>query len=208
MTATRNDHPVRPATLADQALLMTIAAEGFYDDPVMRWVLRDDDRRLGQLGSMFGSLVRDALPDRGHVHLADEASAALWRDADFDHHPPAAPDGEAAGDPYFEVDRFRPDELERLGILDAAMQAAHPHGRHWYLNIVSTRPDRQGQGLGAAVLAPVLQRCDEAGERAYLESTNPRNRTLYRRLGFVDGDEIAVGDGPTMLQMWRDPRPA
>ena len=46
-------------------------------------------------------------------------------------------------------------------------------------------PSRQGQGLGAMVIAPVLERCDAEGVRAYLDSTNPRNRPFYRRLGFV-----------------------
>ena len=203
MTSAPIDHPVRLATAADQVLLETIAAEGFYDDPVMRWVLRDDARRLDQLRSMFGSLVRDTLPDRGQIHVAADASTAMWRDADFDHHADA---DSANADAYFEVGRYQPDELERLALLDAAMHEAHPREPHWYLNVLSTLPERQGQGLGGAALQPVLQRCDADGVAAYLESTNPRNRTLYRRQGFVDGDEIAVGDGPTMLQMWREPR--
>jgi GNAT superfamily N-acetyltransferase len=96
--------------------------------------------------------------------------------------------------------------MARIEIMGDAMREAHPHEPHWYLNVVSTLPDRQGQGLGATVLQPVLARCDAEGVPAYLESTNPRNRTLYRRQGFVDMDEILLPDGPSMLQMWRDPQ--
>ena len=42
---------VRPATLDDVDLLARIAAAGFYDDPVLSWVFRDDGRRLDQLSS-------------------------------------------------------------------------------------------------------------------------------------------------------------
>ena len=88
------------------------------------------------------------------------------------------------------------------------MMANHPHEPHWYLNVVSTIPEQQGRGLGTAVLQPVLERCDADGARAYLESSNPRNLSLYRRNGFVDAGEIRLPDGPSLITMWRDPREA
>lgn len=198
---------VRPATLDDLDSLARIAAAGFFADPVMSWVLRDDARRLDQLTFIFTGLVLDMLPDRGTVHLAGGASAAFWRDPSFEH-------GRTASDRVRDaregsVDQgpppFAPDELERIGILGEAMMANHPHEPHWYLNVVSTLPEQQGRGLGAAVLRPVLDTCDAHGTRAYLESTNPRNLTLYRRAGFVDAGEIALPGGPSMTAMWRDP---
>lgn len=86
------------------------------------------------------------------------------------------------------------------------MHEAHPEEPHWYLNVVSTLPAHQGRGLGAAVLEPVLERADAEGVACYLESTNPRNRTLYYRKGFLDMGEIHLDGGPTLLQMWRDAR--
>lgn len=201
---------VRPATLDDVDLLASIAARGFYADPVLSWVLPDDARRLDQLTFMFTGMVHDMLPDRGTVHLAGDACAAFWRTPDFEHGRMAADrvaDAlEGSDDTPQEPAPFDADELERLGILGEVMRDHHPHEPHWYLNVVSTLPGRQGRGLGAAALQPVLQRCDEDGARAYLESTNPRNRTLYLRHGFVEADEIHLPDGPTLLQMWRDPR--
>ena len=66
-------------------------------------------------------------------------------------------------------------------------------------------PDRQDAGLGAAVLAPVLDRCDAEGVHAYLESSNPRNLPFYRRLGFVAAGEIPLPGGPSLIPMWREP---
>ncbi|MEA3019661.1 MAG: hypothetical protein QOI47_1185 [Actinomycetota bacterium] len=88
------------------------------------------------------------------------------------------------------------------------MEIAHPHERpHWYLNVLSTLPARQGQGLGARALAAMCTRLDAARVAAYLESSNPRNMTLYRRHGFVDMDDtVDMPDGPSLYPMWREPR--
>ena len=195
---------VRPATLADAAVVARIAVAGFYDDPVMRWVFPDDAVRPDRLRVLFSGLVDDMLPNRGVVHVGGDATAALWRDPTFEH-------GRSAADRASEVTEeqpmpFSPDELERLMILGGTMMANHPHEPHWYLNVVSTIPERQGQGLGSAVLQPVLEQCDRDQDRAYLESTNPRNHSLYHRHRFVDAGEIQLDGGPVMMAMWRDPR--
>lgn len=192
---------VRPATTDDLDLLARIAGEGFYDDPVMTWLMPDDDRRLHQLTTMFRGLAEDFAGERGRTLLADDASACFWRDPTFDHH--AEGDGDDEGGPS---ELFTPDEQERLALLGAAMHEAHPTEAHWYLNVVSTLPSHRSRGLGAAVLAPVLAQADADGLPCYLESTNPRNRTLYYRHGFEDLGDIEFGDGPGMRQMWRLPR--
>ena len=195
---------MRPATLEDIELLARIAAEGFYDDPVLSWVLQDDTTRLGQMIVMFKGLVEDMLPDRGAVYLADAACAAFWRDPTFEH-------GQSASDRMEEAAAedgpgpFTEDEQARMTILGDAMREAHPHEPHWYLNVVSTLPSHQSQGLGAAVLEPVIQRADAEGMPCYLESSNPRNRTLYYRSGFEDRGDIEPDGGPPLRKMWRDP---
>jgi ribosomal protein S18 acetylase RimI-like enzyme len=195
---------VRPATLDDVDRLGRIAAAGFYDDPVMSWVFPDDAVRLDRLVFVFTGLSRDTLPGRGLVHRAGDACVALWRDPSFEH-------GRTARDRVADAEEeaavpFAPDELERLAVLGAAMMANHPHEPHWYLNVVSTVPEHQGEGLGAAVLRPVLDRADAEVVRAYLESSNPRNLPFYRRHGFVDAGEIPLEGGPSLTKMWREPR--
>src|SRR5690606_14518947 len=100
---------------------------------------------------------------------------------------------------------WTPAEAARFDDLSAGQAEVHPHEPHWYLHVVSTLPAHQGRGLGATVLAPVLEGADATGAACYLESTNPRNRTLYRRLGFEDLAPVPYG-GPDMLAMWRPPR--
>lgn len=188
--------------MAEIDAVASIAAAGFYDDPVMSWVFPEADTRLEQLRFAFGGLVRDFLPDRGTVHLVDDACVTFWRWPGF-----AYDRADGAGDGGGEMPSvpFTADVLERFAILDQTMAAAHPHAAHWYLNVISTVPERQGTGLGARALREVLAVCDADGIPAYLESSNPRNMTLYRRHGFVQTGELPLPDGPSLYPMWREP---
>ncbi len=90
----------------------------------------------------------------------------------------------------------------------AGMERKHPHSTpHWYLAVLGTEPDMQGQGLGSAVLAPVLEQCDRDAVAAYLESSKESNIAFYARHGFRVTGEIHLPRGPKMWPMWRDPRP-
>ena len=86
------------------------------------------------------------------------------------------------------------------------MAAYHPDGPHWYLPMIGVNPAHQSKGLGAALLRQALERCDREGLPAHLESTNPRNISLYMRHGFVAVGEIQAGSSPTMVPMLRQPR--
>jgi hypothetical protein len=62
-------------------------------------------------------------------------------------------------------------------------------------------------GFGAALLRPMLERCDADGVPAYLEATSPRNRALYERHGFEVTEELKLpAGGPPIWLMWREPR--
>jgi hypothetical protein len=81
--------------------------------------------------------------------------------------------------------------------------------RHAYLPFVAVRPDRQGRGVGAALLEYQLRRLDTARLPAYLEASSPRSLHLYQRLGFTTlPTTIDLPGGPRLQPMWRDPQPA
>jgi len=88
------------------------------------------------------------------------------------------------------------------------MQASHPHAPgHAYLPFVAVRPQRQGRGIGAALLRHRLAALDAAGTPAYLEASSVRSRRLYERIGFTRlPTRIELPDGPDMYPMWRAPR--
>jgi GNAT superfamily N-acetyltransferase len=190
---------LRLATDGDAAEVGAIMAAGFFEDPVMQWVFSEADRGV-KLATMFDFLAREAQVPLGATYVSDGACAA-WA-------PPGAPDW-----PDERTTRFleemqavcRPDDFERLGVFDQLMRDHHPAEPHWYLGVLATRPERQGQGLGTELLHASLARVDEQGLPAYLESSNPRNVSLYLRHGFVATGEIQLPDGPLLTTMWRDP---
>ena len=190
---------MRAATEADLALVAEVSAAGFYDDPLMRWVMPDDSTRLALIRTAFEGLARTFLGDTSELHIVDDACVMMWRTPEWAS-PPPSEDGSPS--PY------EPDVAERFRILGELMEIAHPHDEpHWYLNVIATLPSQQGRGLGARALGPMCARFDDDGVAAYLESSNPRNMTLYRRHGFDEVNEpIQMPDGPALYPMWRSPR--
>ena len=72
------------------------------------------------------------------------------------------------------------------------VERVHLREPHYYLFAIGADPAHQGRGVGAALLAPMLARCDAEKLPAYLESSNPANLTFYRRHGFVADGRAAL----------------
>jgi len=78
---------------------------------------------------------------------------------------------------------------------------------HFYLQGLGVDPPRQGEGLGSAVMQPVLGRCDAERMPAYLETTKERNVGFYEQHGFVVVGQTRLPlEGPPMWFMAREPR--
>jgi GNAT superfamily N-acetyltransferase len=101
------------------------------------------------------------------------------------------------------VELAGPDAPRFLGV-NKLFDDHHPPGSYWYLQFLGVTPAWQGRGIGSALMAPVLERCDREGARAYLDATSERNRPLYERHGFQAEDPFA-SRGPPLWPMWRQP---
>ena len=91
----------------------------------------------------------------------------------------------------------------------AEQEARLPLDGMWYLSILGVAPVQQGQGLGRALLDPVLNEADAAGVASYLTTFTPRNIPFYERQGYVQAgtfDEPVTGSAFTVLV--RQPVPA
>ena len=86
------------------------------------------------------------------------------------------------------------------------IEARHPREPHWYLAVLGTDPARQGEGIGSALLRPVLDDCDRLELPAYLETATERNVDFYARHGFKVVQEMRLPlGGPALWRMWREP---
>jgi GNAT superfamily N-acetyltransferase len=200
-----NTVEARPATRRDLGALSRTLGLAFYDDPVMTWMLPDDDLRRRKLHKLFASLTRHHHLARGGVEVAPHGDgiggAALWD-----------PPGQWRPSRLSEL-RAMPGLLMAFGsalqrglVVEEMMKEVHPEEPHWYLAIIGSDPNVRGKGYGQALMRSRLDRCDAEHAPAYLESSNPDNVPYYQRFGFEVTGEIAVPDGPTLIPMWRPAR--
>jgi predicted N-acetyltransferase YhbS len=82
-----------------------------------------------------------------------------------------------------------------------------PREPHQFLGQMGVRPDRRRQGLGTAVLHPVLDELDRTGVPACLETSAPGNVAFYGVLGFavVAHLDDLPAQAPETWVMWRPP---
>jgi GNAT superfamily N-acetyltransferase len=192
---------VRRAVPEDVPGLGGALSRAFVNDPLFVWAIPDDDLRQ-RLTLEFFTLYAKAFlgHDETYTTAGDVVAAALWA-------PPGAvpisdEDAEELGGRIQEL--AGPDAPRFLG-LSKLFDEHHPHGSYWYLQFMGVAPGWQGQGIGSALMAPVLERCDREGARAYLDATSERNKRLYERHGFEAQDPFAAPGGPPLWPMWRQP---
>lgn len=200
--------------------LARMLARAFLDDPVASWAWKPDAMREKALERFQAVRLRQLIAG-DEVWTNDELScAALW-----------APPGQwhmSLRETAMLVPCFRhPRLLARIGLVALGwekLERDHPRKPpHLYLAVLGTDPSAQGRGLGSAVLAGVVERCDHdgtggalkyseddgngvyAGIGAYLESSKESNVGFYERFGFRVIGEHRLTRGPKMWLMWRDP---
>lgn len=196
--------PVRRATSDDLDGMADALSLSFHDDPVMQWLFGAEAPRPMKYTRPFFRHEGARHLRHQEVYTTDgNAGAAYWD-------PPGHWKTKT-------TDILKLTPLMLRGIRGRTVnalrgltriEAAHAqHPEHYYLAVLGTRPDRQGSGIGTALLQPVLDRCDADGVGAYLESSKEANIPFYRRHGFEVVDEVRVPSGPMVWAMWRDARP-
>ena len=179
----------------------------FWDDPLIEYVVPDERARAKGLPWFFGLATNYAHRYGGTLHTTAGGAqgAALW-----------LPPGETITSPV---------RMLRLGLYKAPFKLGfgglmrfmsvlnhmeHLHKRdispeHWYLMVLGVDPERQGQGVGGSLIAPIMERADRDQLPCYLETMKERNVTFYQKHGF----EVVVDDtfknGPRYWTMRREP---
>lgn len=195
---------VRPATPADRGALAASHASAFSEDPLFGWIVGPGASLEDRMRVFFDTFLKINLAKPDHlVFVSEDATgAAVWQPVGKWKVP--ASELLRAVPAMMRAFRLRvPTMMSAL----TAIEKVHPKEEHYYLEVLGTRQDRQSKGVGSSVISTVLERCDEEGMPAYLESSNPRNIPFYARHAFEIREEISCGKGaPTVTAMWREPR--
>jgi GNAT superfamily N-acetyltransferase len=181
---------------------LSTVVDAFAIDPLLRWVWPGDDRYAACAPGFFGLLL-DLRMASGEVWVADGGdSVAMWDPpGGLYQATPAARWAEAQ-------EEFSAVERGRWATYDEALRVPEETALHWYLGVLATRPERQGTGLGRAVLTPILAAADRSHLATYLETASDANLRFYGQLGFAAVREAEMPDGPLCWLLRRDPRAA
>jgi GNAT superfamily N-acetyltransferase len=192
-------HQIVRASDTDTAVLSQVIAEAFFPLAVCQWLIPDPDARRAAFPGYFGLYTEHALADGLVETTPGRAAAALWIPGTGPSAPPEDYPGRLAA--------LTGPHLPNFQAFDQALDAHHPAGVfHHHLAILAVRPDRQGQGIGTALLAAHHAVLDEQGIPAYLEASDERTRRLYLDHGYADhGSPIDFAGGVSMFPMVREP---
>ena len=176
-------------------------ARAFYDDPVSLYLFPKTDNRMASLQKMYLFVLR-RFSVHGIVYAENSLKGvAVWQAPS----PPKLGFFRECASVLPLLWSVRP-AMSRLRLVGDVVTKAHIREPHWYLAAIGTEPSHQGQGIGSALLTPILWRCDETKMPAYLESSNEANIPFYQSHGFKVIGELEVPRGPKLWAMFREPR--
>ncbi len=184
-----------------------VLARAFQDDPITCWLIPDAVERARLMPHLFTTSVRYGYRF-GEVYSTTEPceGSAVW----------LVP-GQTTAPPHRMIQtgvlrmalHLRPGSIRRLLIyvdyVERMQLRAIPEP-HWYLFLLGVEPIKQGQGIGGALLQPILSRADQMKLPCYLETALERDLRFYERYGFKLHSETDIpGGGP---HLWLMIRPA
>jgi len=188
---------IRSATEAERQKVVGLITLSFASDPLARWSLSEADRYLRVMPRWVAAFAGNGLAHGATLVVDSLEGAAMWL-------PPGI---EPDVDTMMRIIDENADErtADLLRVLEQ-MSGFHPQEPCWYLPMIGVDPVVQGRGFGALLMRHATMRCDAERAVAYLESSNPRNISLYLRHGFEVMGTIQVGSSPTVTPMIRHPR--
>lgn len=182
----------------DEAPAVATLVTAFAADPAVRWMYPGAQQYLRHFPDFVWAFGGRAFEHETAECLEGFRGAALWLSPDVQ------PDEAALGNVLEQsVSKERLPEV--IALLEG-MGEFHPQEPHWYLPLIGVDPGVQQKGFGSALLTHALARCDREKVPAYLESSNPRNISLYERFGFKAVGRVQTETSPVVTPMLREPR--
>ncbi len=184
----------------------TVLARAFEDYPLMRQVVPDASHRLTACNALYSGVMRYCLRYGEAFTTPEVAGAACWLPPDRPF--PSFLRMVRAGmlSVPLKLGWTAYGRLEAFDRVATQMHQTHAPGPHWYLWVIGVAPERQGQGVGAHLMQPILKRADAARLPCYLETHKQTNTLIYARRGFRIVSESSVPGQPgTVWGMRREP---
>ena len=191
--------PVKPMRATEDQLagIGDMLGRAFFADPLYTYIYPDGDERRNRLSYDFAFLTR-----YGHrfgivIVTPERTGCAIW-----------LPPGETAFLPEraaqvsipFATPPLSDGAQARWDTFIGTIEPMHHQlmpDPHWYLVVVGVEPAHQGQGIGSAVLAPIVAQANHVHQPCYLETLQAKNLSFYKKHGFAVVNEVDLPEaGP------------
>jgi ribosomal protein S18 acetylase RimI-like enzyme len=170
---------------SDRDAAARVFARSFFDYPLMTHYWPDQERRARYLERYLGWAINYGLRYGGVVTTPELAGIAIWLPPDQTHITTwryilagFLPLPVLMGIRHFSTQTMPSEDL-MLQVHGEIMP-----GPHWYLWAVAVDPDRQGLGIGTALMQPGLERADAQRLPCYVETHDEENMAFYLNRGF------------------------
>ena len=194
---------------AGQSRAVELLTLAFLEDPLYRALIPGADDRRRSLQALWSALITTANRYGVVDTTPDIAGIACWlAPGNADLGPwPMVRTGLALPRAMMQFPAdSRKRFLEMASVTDRIRRERVPQA-HWYLWVLGVEPERQGQGIGGALLSATLRRADTGGLPCYLETETESNVGFYTRRGFVVVHEGEIV-GLRLWSMLRAPKPS
>ncbi len=188
---------ITTARRGDLPAAADVLSEAFEADPVLAAIVPTPGRWRTRLAHLFHGMLAAGAFTTGTVDLARDGDGsilgvAVWEGPNARHGALGRLVGQA---PHF-VRALGWRGIPRALSLFSHLERQRPDSPHWYRAEVGVTARARGRGVGGRLLSTHLDALDAMRQSAYLESSTPVNRRLYRRLGFEEVRPITGGRAP------------
>jgi ribosomal protein S18 acetylase RimI-like enzyme len=197
---------VRRARETDIPVLAEVLARAFAEDPALSYFTQRDERQHERMVAGMEAMLRYGSARLSDTYTtADLAGAAIWTPPGYSGLGLREWPGMLRKSLFMCGWRGLVTIRSARRVLDERL-ARHIPEPNYYLSVIGVDPAGQGQGVGSALMRPILERCDREHVPASLATNLERNVRLYERHGFRVVDEVPIPK--TTIPTWfmrRDP---
>jgi ribosomal protein S18 acetylase RimI-like enzyme len=173
----------------------------FWLAPLFLLILPDEERRRKALPWFFGSFLLKLGLRYGEIYTTDSvAGGAIWLKPGAHISTLGAMRMGAWAMPFYYGWGGFQRSMRITNAIDQTHEKAAPMP-HWYLMMLGVDPAYQGQGLGDALIQPVMGRAKSEGVPCYLETFKEANVRFYEKRGFRVCVTKTLDNGATLWGM-------
>jgi ribosomal protein S18 acetylase RimI-like enzyme len=188
---------VKTAKESEESSIIDVLKLAFVADPALRWIWPKPEEYLSSFYRFAKDFGGKAFAHGSAHYVGNYSGAALWLP------PNIYPDVDSLMD-LFQSSGSNEAKMDGPAIFEK-MSSFHPDEPHWYLPLLGVDPFHHGKGLGSALMEQATMMFDQEDKLAYLESSNARNISFYKRHGFELLGTIQVNTSPSIFPMLRKP---